>query len=232
MHDVDRCLGQALGAGGSRASRLPGRSLQVGTVCWLLAGWSRSAKIEPALENWSEFGLSRFSTSRGLATLEGAGLVSVSRRPGQSPIVTIVGTNVAVGTCRWEGELMPPIRLRIRTMIIAVAALAVLMGVVRTLLVLPAFSVWAEIQESDLVIVISVPSKVEEINGDAHYVNFDYFTRVPLMNVVVFVAMPTALLAVAVHHQCRRKRRASAFDRANRPFRDPAPDQCAEAENA
>jgi hypothetical protein len=125
---------------------------------------------------------------------------------------------------------MPPIRLRIRTMIIAVAALAVLMGAVRTLLVLPAFSVWAEIQESDLVIVISVPSKVEEINGDAHYVYLDYFTRVPLTNVVFFVAIPTALLAVAVHYQCRRKRRASALDSANRPLRDREPDQCAKAE--
>jgi hypothetical protein len=77
------------------ASRLPGRTLQVGAVCWLLAGWNRSAVFELALEDWSEFGLSRFSASRGLDTLERAGLVSTVRRPGRSPVVTILGTTGA-----------------------------------------------------------------------------------------------------------------------------------------
>jgi hypothetical protein len=72
------------------ASRLPGRSLQVGAVCWLLAGWERSAEFELALNDWAEFGLSRFSDSRGLDTLDGARLVSTVRRPGRSPVVTIL----------------------------------------------------------------------------------------------------------------------------------------------
>jgi DNA-binding transcriptional ArsR family regulator len=72
------------------ASRLPGRSLQVASVCWLLAGWSRSADFELALDGWSEFGLSRFSASRGLDTLERAGLVCADRRRGLSPTVSIV----------------------------------------------------------------------------------------------------------------------------------------------
>jgi hypothetical protein len=41
------------------ASRLPGRSLQVASVCWLLAGCSRSADFELALDDWAEFGRSR-----------------------------------------------------------------------------------------------------------------------------------------------------------------------------
>ena len=72
------------------ASRLPERSLQVGAVCWLLAGWNRSAEFELALNDWSEFGLSRFSCSRGLNTLEQAGLVSTVRWLGWSPMVTIL----------------------------------------------------------------------------------------------------------------------------------------------
>jgi hypothetical protein len=72
------------------ASRLPGRSLQVASVCWLLAGWSRSADFELALDGWAEFGLSRFSGSRGIDGLKRAGLLSVSRTPGQSPVVTIL----------------------------------------------------------------------------------------------------------------------------------------------
>jgi hypothetical protein len=71
------------------ASRLPGKSLHVGAVCWLLAGWERSAEFELAIDEWGEFGLSRFSASRGLRELGWAGLVSVARTPGQSPNVTI-----------------------------------------------------------------------------------------------------------------------------------------------
>jgi hypothetical protein len=70
------------------ASRLPGTSLQVGLVCWLLAGWSRSSDFELALDGWTEFGLSRFSASRVLDELERAGLLSVSRRSGRPSAVT------------------------------------------------------------------------------------------------------------------------------------------------
>ena len=79
------------------ASRLPGRSLQVASVCWLLAGWARSADFELALEGWADFGLSRFSASRGLDELERVGLVSVDRRPGRSPVVTIMDAVAAHG---------------------------------------------------------------------------------------------------------------------------------------
>jgi hypothetical protein len=71
------------------ASRLPGRSLQVASVCWLSAGWSRSADFELSLDGWVDFGLSRFSVARGLDKLEHAGLVNVFRRPGQSTIIRI-----------------------------------------------------------------------------------------------------------------------------------------------
>jgi hypothetical protein len=71
------------------ASRLPGKAVQVASVCWLLAGWRRSADFELALDDWAEFGLSRFSASRGLDILEGAGLVSVARRTGRPNVVTI-----------------------------------------------------------------------------------------------------------------------------------------------
>jgi hypothetical protein len=72
------------------ASRLPGKSLQVASVCWLLAGWRRSADFELTLEGWAEFGLSRFSASRGLDELQRAGLVSIDRTPGRSRVVTIL----------------------------------------------------------------------------------------------------------------------------------------------
>ena len=71
------------------ASRLPGKTLQVASVCWLLAGWNRSAEFELALDDWAEFGLSRFSASRGVHELERAKLVSVGRMPGRCPIVSM-----------------------------------------------------------------------------------------------------------------------------------------------
>ena len=79
------------------ASRLPGKSLQVGAVCWLLAGWERSADFELALEGWADLGLSRFSASRGLDELERAKLVSVSRTPGRSPVVTVLDVGAGSG---------------------------------------------------------------------------------------------------------------------------------------
>jgi DNA-binding transcriptional regulator YhcF (GntR family) len=72
------------------ASLLPGKSLQVAAVCWLLAGWGQSADFELAVEDWTEFGLNRFSVARGLNNLERAGLVSIDRRSGQSPRVSIL----------------------------------------------------------------------------------------------------------------------------------------------
>jgi hypothetical protein len=61
----------------------------VPAVCWLSAGWGRSAEFELASDGWAEFGLSRFSASRGLGELERAGLVSVVRLPGRTSGVTI-----------------------------------------------------------------------------------------------------------------------------------------------
>ena len=93
---VGRCTGRSLGAGGSRPPGSRGSPSKSASVCWLLAGWNRSAEFELALDDWAEFGLSRFSASRGLDELERAGLVSVGRMPGRSPVVTILdvsGTN-------------------------------------------------------------------------------------------------------------------------------------------
>ena len=84
------CTARSLGAGGSRPIGLPGKSLEVWAVCWLLAGWNRSAEFDLARDDRTEFGLSRFSASRGPGALERADLVSVGRMPGRSPVVTIL----------------------------------------------------------------------------------------------------------------------------------------------
>ena len=65
--------------------------------CWLLAGWSRSAEFELALDDRAEFGLSRLSASRGLDTRERSELISVERRPGRHPVVTILSASTTAG---------------------------------------------------------------------------------------------------------------------------------------
>lgn len=71
------------------AMRLPGASLRVATACWLTGGRERSSHFELALGEWSDLGLTRQAAGRGLESLESAGLVSVTDRPGRSPIVVI-----------------------------------------------------------------------------------------------------------------------------------------------
>jgi hypothetical protein len=71
------------------ALRLPASAVRVGVACWLQAGWERSATLELASGAWSELGLSRFAAGRGLGSLERAGLVSVTHRPGRPPVVTL-----------------------------------------------------------------------------------------------------------------------------------------------
>jgi hypothetical protein len=118
---------------------------------------------------------------------------------------------------------MPSVRLRIRTIMIAMAALAVLMGAVRAL-TLCGLSAWAGIQESELIIVISVPSKAPGYFGWKHYV-----TKISTINAVAVVGVLIAILPLTVYFRSRRKRRGSALGSANRQFHNPEPDQSGES---
>jgi hypothetical protein len=53
--------------------------------------------------------------------------------PGRSAIVTILGATTPRARRGWEGLLVPRFRLRFRTNMIAIAALAVLLGVMPAL---------------------------------------------------------------------------------------------------
>ena len=72
------------------ASNLPGRSLHVGVALWHAAGLTRSLIVPlgniPALE----FGLNRNAKYRALDWLEDARLISVTRKPGRAPVITIL----------------------------------------------------------------------------------------------------------------------------------------------
>ena len=72
------------------AAKQSGRALHVGIVLWFLKGVKRSRTVELTQSKLAWFGISRHAGYRALAKLEKAGLVSVGRHRGRSPIVTIL----------------------------------------------------------------------------------------------------------------------------------------------
>ncbi len=65
------------------AARLPGRSFQVAMLIWYLIGVRRSKQGAISYTVASHFGLNRHTVYRGLAWLEEAGLITVSRKHGR-----------------------------------------------------------------------------------------------------------------------------------------------------
>ena len=73
------------------AARLPGRALHMGLILWYWAGITKRRVVAPSLSRAErEFGVSRTALARGLAALEHADLVSVDRRAGRKPVVTLL----------------------------------------------------------------------------------------------------------------------------------------------
>lgn len=72
------------------AARLPGKSLHTGIALWSSALQTKSETIPLSNVAGCRFGLERNAKYRALEWLEGAGLISVERGPGKTPLVTIL----------------------------------------------------------------------------------------------------------------------------------------------
>jgi hypothetical protein len=72
------------------AAILPGKSLHTGLALWFTAGKAKCAKVPLSNVSGCRFGLDRNSKYRALEWLEGAGLITVERRVGKTPLVTIL----------------------------------------------------------------------------------------------------------------------------------------------
>ena len=72
------------------AARLPGRSLHVALALWLAARQASTRRIPLGNVTVASMGLDRNAKYRGLVCLERAGLVTVERNLGRSPIVTLL----------------------------------------------------------------------------------------------------------------------------------------------
>jgi len=63
---------------------------RVALALWFRAGVTRRREVSPSHATWQVFGLSRQAGHRGLRSLEAAGLVTVDRRRGRCPVVTLL----------------------------------------------------------------------------------------------------------------------------------------------
>jgi hypothetical protein len=72
------------------AACLPGKSLHAGLALWFAAGLARSASVPLSNISGVRFGLDRSAKYRALAWLEKAGLITVERKLGRAPVVTLL----------------------------------------------------------------------------------------------------------------------------------------------
>lgn len=72
------------------ALSLRGRAGAVGVALWLRAGLTRKRTVKLSYGDLTTMRVDRYAARRGLRLLEAAGLVSVERRPGCAPEVTIL----------------------------------------------------------------------------------------------------------------------------------------------
>jgi hypothetical protein len=73
-----------------RASELPGQALVLGLCIWRLKGATRKDTVALGNAELKPFGIDRAAKSRGLATLEKAGLIKVNRTPGRWCNITLL----------------------------------------------------------------------------------------------------------------------------------------------
>ena len=72
------------------ASKLPGRTFQVAIALWFLAGVKCNRTVNLTSRLVKQFGVGRSVKARSLSALEDAGLITVERRRGKNPVVTIL----------------------------------------------------------------------------------------------------------------------------------------------
>ena len=72
------------------ASKLSGKSLEISMVLWFLKGVTKNHTVKLSGKLVRSFGVSRSTLYRGLAEMENAGLISIQRHKGRSPMVTIL----------------------------------------------------------------------------------------------------------------------------------------------
>ena len=73
-----------------RAGQLPGHALHVANIIWFQAGLTKSATVPLASKELRAMHVTRKVAARALRDLETVGLVTVERRSGRQPRVTLL----------------------------------------------------------------------------------------------------------------------------------------------
>ena len=81
------------------AAKLPGHALLVGLCIWRLAGATKSYNVSFGNSDLKPLGIDRAAKSRALQALETAGLISLARRRGRFPTVTLPDARVYPRKC-------------------------------------------------------------------------------------------------------------------------------------
>lgn len=73
-----------------KAANMPGKSLHLALLIWCATSMNRMQSVTISNVDARSFGLERNAKYRALACLEDEGLISVERRLGKSPLVTLL----------------------------------------------------------------------------------------------------------------------------------------------
>ncbi|MGZ3781536.1 MAG: hypothetical protein ACXVCY_12865 [Pseudobdellovibrionaceae bacterium] len=77
----------------SKASRLPGKTLQVAAAIWHIGTLKKSRTLQLQGGILKDLGVTRKAVYRALDALEKANLISCERGPGRRPIITVLDTS-------------------------------------------------------------------------------------------------------------------------------------------
>ena len=80
-----------------KASQCPGKTFVVAIVIWFRSGLSKSSQINLTSTVLKQFGVDRSAKSRALKCLEAVELITVERKPGKNPVITIL--DIQEGKC-------------------------------------------------------------------------------------------------------------------------------------
>lgn len=81
----------------TRASELPGKTLNTALALWWHHGMAKDSPFKLTQKALNALNVKRDAASTSLTRLEQAGLISVLRRPGQRPSITLVLTPAKKG---------------------------------------------------------------------------------------------------------------------------------------
>ncbi len=73
-----------------KAAELGGRTMNIAMALWYLSGLKKSATVSLTHKTLDEFGVTRKTASRLLEGMQSHGLITIMRKPGCAPVITIL----------------------------------------------------------------------------------------------------------------------------------------------